>query len=132
MLDSFVAQNSLAALTREEAESEFLNQQSIRFNQEYYASLGEKKAFVMSCGKNIMILKVVGYAEAITDYYKINDLKAHAWIAHQRFPTKGRVWHPAGAHPFGGLNTALVHNGDFANYHSVANIWRSAIFIRSS
>ena len=119
VLDSFVAQNSLAALTREEAESEFLNQQSIRFNQEYYASLGEKKAFVMSCGKNIMILKVVGYAEAITDYYKINDLKAHAWIAHQRFPTKGRVWHPAGAHPFGALNTALVHNGDFANYHSV-------------
>ncbi|MDD5339504.1 MAG: hypothetical protein PHG35_08935, partial [Dehalococcoidales bacterium] len=63
--------------------------------------------------------KVVGYAEAITDYYRINDLKAHVWIAHQRFPTKGRVWHPGGAHPFGALNTALVHNGDFANYHSV-------------
>ena len=73
----------------------------------------------MSYGKNIMILKVVGYAEAITDYYRINDLKAHVWIAHQRFPTKGRVWHPGGAHPFGALNTALVHNGDFANYHSV-------------
>jgi glutamate synthase domain-containing protein 1 len=118
-LDSFVAQNGLSALTRAQAEGEFLTQQSIRLNQEYYASLGEKKAFMMSWGKNIMILKVVGYAEAITDYYKINDLKAHAWIAHQRFPTKGRVWHPGGAHPFGALNTALVHNGDFANYHSV-------------
>jgi glutamate synthase domain-containing protein 1 len=64
-------------------------------------------------------LKVVGYAEAITNYYRINDLKAYVWIAHQRFPTKGRVWHPGGAHPFGALNTALVHNGDFANYHSV-------------
>jgi glutamate synthase domain-containing protein 1/glutamate synthase domain-containing protein 3 len=119
VLDSFIAQNSLSALTREEAEHEFFNQQSVRLNQEYYASLGEKKAFVMSCGKDIMILKVVGYAEAITDYYKINELKAHAFIAHQRFPTKGRVWHPGGAHPFGALNTALVHNGDFANYHSV-------------
>ena len=66
-----------------------------------------------------MILKVVGYAESITDYYKIDDLKAHVWIAHQRFPTKGRVWHPGGAHPFGVMNTALVHNGDFANYSSV-------------
>jgi len=118
-LDSFVAKNKLSSLSRAEAEGEFLTQQSIRFNQEYYASLGEKKAFVMSYGKNIMILKVVGYAEAITDYYRINDLKAHVWIAHQRFPTKGRVWHPGGAHPFGALNTALVHNGDFANYYSV-------------
>ena len=66
-----------------------------------------------------MILKVVGYAEAIVKYYKIEDLSAHVWIAHQRFPTKGRVWHPAGAHPFTGINIALVHNGDFANYHSV-------------
>ncbi len=119
ILDSFVAKNKLSSLSRVEAEGEFINQQSISLNQEYYASLGEKKAFVMSYGKNIMILKVVGYAEAITDYYRINDLKAHAWIAHQRFPTKGRVWHPGGAHPFGALNTALVHNGDFANYHSV-------------
>ncbi|MCX5997425.1 MAG: glutamate synthase [Chloroflexi bacterium] len=73
----------------------------------------------MSEGKNIMILKVVGYAEAIVKYYKIEELCAHVWIAHQRFPTKGRVWHPGGAHPFGGINAALVHNGDFANYHSV-------------
>jgi glutamate synthase domain-containing protein 3 len=73
----------------------------------------------MSEGKNIMILKVVGYAEAIVKYYKIEELCAHVWISHQRFPTKGRVWHPGGAHPFGAINTALVHNGDFANYHSV-------------
>ena len=119
MLDTFVAANALESLPRDEAESEFLNQQSVKLNQEYYASLGDKQAFVMSFGKNIMILKVVGFAEAITDYYKIDDLKAHVWIAHQRFPTKGRVWHPGGAHPFGAMNTALVHNGDFANYSSV-------------
>jgi glutamate synthase domain-containing protein 1/glutamate synthase domain-containing protein 3 len=120
VLDSFKAGNGLGNLSRDEAESEFINQNSFRLNQEFYASLGDQKAFVLSQGKNIMILKVVGYAEAITKYYKIEDLRAHAWIAHQRFPTKGRVWHPAGAHPFGAINTALVHNGDFANYHSVS------------
>ncbi|OPX98664.1 MAG: glucosamine--fructose-6-phosphate aminotransferase [Syntrophorhabdus sp. PtaB.Bin006] len=119
VLDSFISKNELGQMIREEAEGEFLSRQSIKLNQEYYASLGDKKAFVMSYGKNIMILKVVGYAESITDYYKIDDLKAHVWIAHQRFPTKGRVWHPGGAHPFGAMNTALVHNGDFANYSSV-------------
>lgn len=119
VLSEFISKNNFAGLTRDEAEEEFLNQNSIRLNQEYYASLGEQKAFVMSEGKNIMILKVVGYAEAITKYYKIEDFCAHVWIAHQRFPTKGRVWHPGGAHPFGGINAALVHNGDFANYHSV-------------
>jgi glutamate synthase domain-containing protein 1/glutamate synthase domain-containing protein 3 len=119
VLSEFINKNNLSGITRDAAEEEFLNQNSIRLNQEYYASLGEQKAFVMSEGKNIMILKVVGYAEAITKYYKIEEFCAHVWIAHQRFPTKGRVWHPGGAHPFGGINAALVHNGDFANYHSV-------------
>jgi glutamate synthase domain-containing protein 1 len=70
VLDSFITRNGLSLLTRNEAEDEFLSQQSVRLNQEYYASLGDKKAFVMSYGKDIMILKVVGYAEAITEYYK--------------------------------------------------------------
>ena len=67
-----------------------------------------------------MILKIVGYAEEAALYYNLLDFKAHIWIAHQRYPTRGRVWHPGGAHPFAALNTALVHNGDFANYHSVS------------
>lgn len=120
VLDNFIAENDFGKLPRVEAEDEFIGQNSFRLNQEYYASLGEQKAFVLSNGKNIMILKVVGYAEAIVQYYKIEELKAHSWIAHQRFPTKGRVWHPGGAHPFAGVNMALVHNGDFANYHSVS------------
>jgi glutamate synthase domain-containing protein 1/glutamate synthase domain-containing protein 3 len=120
ILDSFIKQNGLEEMIPDEAEAEFVSQNSFKLNQEFYASLGEQQAFVMSQGKDIMILKVVGYAEAITKYYKIEDLKAHIWIAHQRFPTKGRVWHPGGAHPFGAINTALVHNGDFANYHSVS------------
>lgn len=120
ILNTFINENGLAKIDRREAEDEFLNQNSFKLNQTYYASLGEKKAFVLSHGRNIMILKVVGYAEAVTEYYRIEDLRAHVWIAHQRFPTKGRVWHPAGAHPFAGVNMSLVHNGDFANYHSVS------------
>jgi glutamate synthase domain-containing protein 1/glutamate synthase domain-containing protein 3 len=119
VLDAFIAKNHLEQLDRSEAEDEFVSQNSFNLNQKYYASLGEKRAFVLSHGRDIMILKVVGYAEAIVKYYKIEELCAHEWIAHQRFPTKGRVWHPGGAHPFAAIDMALVHNGDFANYHSV-------------
>ncbi|MGA2093085.1 MAG: glutamate synthase, partial [Sedimentisphaerales bacterium] len=119
VLDAFIAKNNLQKLDRGEAEDEFINQNSFSLNQKYYVSLGEKRAFVLSHGRDIMILKVVGFAEAIVKYYKIEDLCAYVWIAHQRFPTKGRVWHPGGAHPFAAIDMALVHNGDFANYHSV-------------
>jgi glutamate synthase domain-containing protein 1/glutamate synthase domain-containing protein 3 len=119
ILDHFILDHKLENIDRREAEDEYVNQNSFKLNQMNYSAVGDKKAFVLSHGRNIMILKVVGFAEAIVDYYKVRDLCAHVWIAHQRFPTKGRVWHPAGAHPFTGINIALVHNGDFANYHSV-------------
>jgi len=109
-----------AGLAERDVEDEFVYQNSIRLNNRYYASLGDKRAFVMSHARNLIILKIVGYAEAAVQYYRIPDTRAHVWIAHQRYPTKGRVWHPGGAHPFIGLNEALVHNGDFANYHSVS------------
>ena len=119
VLNKFISENTLTGIDRREAEEEFLNQNSFKLNHDFYVSGSRQSAFVMSQGRNIMILKVVGYAEAITEYYKINDLKSHIWIAHQRYPTRGRVWHPGGAHPFTAMNMALVHNGDFANYHSV-------------
>jgi glutamate synthase domain-containing protein 1 len=119
VLDDFVQKNGLEAMDRRAVEDEFVSQNSFKLNQKFYASLGRQRAFVLSHGRNIMILKVVGYAEAIVKYYQIEDLCAHVWIAHQRYPTKGRVWHPGGAHPFAAMNMALVHNGDFANYHSV-------------
>lgn len=124
VLDAFITRNNLQGLGRTEAEDEFINQNSFSLNQKYYASLGDKRAFVLSHGRNIMILKVVGFAEAIVKYYRIEDLRAHIWIAHQRFPTRGRVWHPGGAHPFAAIDMALVHNGDFANYHSVTEYLR--------
>lgn len=101
------------------AEDQFVYQNSFALSKKCYANLADKKAFVLSHGKNMMVLKGVGYAEQLLQYYLLEDTEAHVWIGHQRYPTRGRVWHPGGAHPFVGLNEALVHNGDFANYHSV-------------
>jgi glutamate synthase domain-containing protein 1 len=101
-----------------ELEDEFVFRNSIKLNKHYYSS--DRRAFVLSHGKNMIVLKVVGYAEQVIKYYRLEDISAHVWIGHQRYPTRGRVWHPGGAHPFVGLNDALVHNGDLANYHSIA------------
>ena len=123
-LSVFAEASGLSSLDPRTLEDEFVYQNSYRLNLQYYASLGEKRAFVMSHGRNLSVLKIVGYAEQVVAYYKLEDQTAHVWIAHQRYPTKGRVWHPGGAHPFIGLNEALVHNGDFANYHAVSEYLR--------
>ncbi len=120
VLQAFAEKNNLSDLPPRDVEDEFVYRNSARLNEACYSSLGEKKAFVLSHGRNLLVFKIVGYAEQIVQYYQLNDLRGHVWIAHQRYPTKGRVWHPGGAHPFVGLNEALVHNGDFANYHSVS------------
>jgi glutamate synthase domain-containing protein 1/glutamate synthase domain-containing protein 3 len=118
VLGQFMQRNAL--VERQVAEDEFIYQNSYRLNKKFYASLGEKKAFVLSHGKDMMILKIVGYGDQVIQYYKLEDFPAHIWIGHHRYPTKGRVWHPGGAHPFVGLHEALVHNGDFSNYHSIS------------
>jgi glutamate synthase domain-containing protein 1 len=124
VLGRFAARNGLAGLRARQIEDEFVYHNTFRLNQQFYASLGEQRAFVLSHGRDLFVLKIVGYAEQAMAYYCLEDLAAHVWIAHQRYPTKGRVWHPGGAHPFIGLNEALVHNGDFANYHAVATYLR--------
>ena len=118
-LRAFQAKNGLEGMTERQAEDEFVYQNSFKINKTYYDAHSEQQAFVLSHGRNLFVLKIVGYAEQVVQYYQLENFTAHVWIAHQRYPTKGRVWHPAGAHPFIGLNEALVHNGDFANYHSV-------------
>jgi glutamate synthase domain-containing protein 1 len=123
-LARFQGERGLQRLPLDKVEEEFVYQNTFLLNQAYYSSLGDKKAFVLSHGRNMMILKIVGYAEQVAQYYKLEGFKAHVWIAHQRYPTKGRVWHPGGAHPFVGLDEALVHNGDFANYYSVTEYLR--------
>jgi len=124
VLERFAAEKGLLHLPPRALEDEFVYQNSYRLNVRFYASLGEKRAFVLSHGRDLSVLKIVGYAENVVEYYCLQDQQAHVWIAHQRYPTKGRVWHPGGAHPFIGLNEALVHNGDFANYHAVCEYLR--------
>ncbi len=121
VLDRFITENQLQEMDPARAEDEFIFQNSVRLNEKFYASLGQKQAFVLSHGRNVMILKIVGYAELVAKYYLLDNFKAHGWIAHQRYPTKGRVWHPGGAHPFIGMDEALVHNGDFANYSAITD-----------
>jgi len=127
VLEAFAEKNKIAIDREPEkivAEDECVFQNSFRLNARYYETRKDPKAFVPSHGRNLLILKGVGYAEEIARYYRLEETKAHLWIGHQRYPTRGRVWHPGGAHPFVGLHEALVHNGDFANYHSVCEYLR--------
>jgi len=119
-LDEFADLGKLRGIDRAVLEDEFVYQNSFKLNSSYYASLGEKRAFVLSHGKDLLALKLVGYGEDVFHAYGLETLRAHIWIGHHRYPTKGRVWHPGGAHPFVGLHEALVHNGDFANHASVS------------
>jgi glutamate synthase domain-containing protein 3 len=102
-------------------EDEIVYQNTYRLNRTCYAATGDKQAFVLSHGKNLLVLKMVGYGDDVFRYYGLENLRAHAWIGHHRYPTKGKVWHPGGAHPFIGMHEALVHNGDFANYASICS-----------
>ncbi len=124
VLAAFGHDKGLSPLAPRALEEEFIYQNSYRLNVKFYASLGEQRAFVLSHGRNLSVLKIVGYAEQVVEYYQLEEQSAYVWIAHQRYPTKGRVWHPGGAHPFIGLNEALVHNGDFSNYHAVSEYLR--------
>lgn len=118
VLEKFARERGYKEL--EDAEDQFVYENSFILNKKYYADLKDKAAFVLSHGKNAMVIKGVGYAEHFIKYYCLEDFRAPIWIGHQRYPTRGRVWHPGGAHPFVGLHEALVHNGDFANYYSVS------------
>jgi glutamate synthase domain-containing protein 1/glutamate synthase domain-containing protein 3 len=119
--DRFAAEAGLAQAEHEAVEDELVYQNSVRLNQAFYSSEGEKRAFVLSHGKDLLVLKLVAHGDDVIRVYRLEDLAAHVWIGHHRYPTKGRVWHPGGAHPFVGLHEALVHNGDFANYASICS-----------
>jgi len=112
--------NEKATVMSRSLADEIVYQNTYRLNQEFYSATGNNRAFVLSHGKNMLVFKMVGYGDDVIRYYQLEGLHAHVWIGHHRYPTKGRVWHPGGAHPFVGLHEALVHNGDFANYSSIS------------
>ena len=120
-LADFIARTGLEEADETGTLDELVYQNSFALNVEFYAAERGNQAFVLSHAKDLLVLKMVGYAEDVITYYRLEKKTAHVWIGHHRYPTKGRVWHPGGAHPFIGLNEALVHNGDFANYQSICD-----------
>ena len=120
VVNAFRAEFNMGDVSQRKVEDEVVFQNTYKLNTQFYASTGKTRAFVLSHGKNLLVLKMVGYGDDVVKYYQLEDMHAHVWIGHHRYPTKGRVWHPGGAHPFAGLNEALVHNGDFANYASIS------------
>jgi len=120
VIEAFRSEHNMGDAPRRKVEDEIVFQNTYKLNTQFYASTGETRAFVLSHGKNLLVLKMVGYGDDVVKYYQLENIHAHIWIGHHRYPTKGRVWHPGGAHPFAGLNEALVHNGDFANYASIS------------
>ncbi len=117
----FADEFGIGAEQVETIEDELVYQNSVRLNAAFYSSTGEKRAFVLSHGKDLLVLKLVAHGDDVIRVYGLEGMGAHVWIGHHRYPTKGRVWHPGGAHPFVGLHEALVHNGDFANYASICS-----------
>ena len=118
---SFRQQHGITDEDSVAVEDEIVYQNTYRLNLKYYAATGDKQAFVLSHGKNLIVLKIVGYGDDVFRYYGLENLHANVWIGHHRYPTKGKVWHPGGAHPFIGMHEALVHNGDFANYTAICS-----------
>ncbi len=119
VLDEFKRSHNLTEMPEDLVEDEFVYRNTYQLNRKFYSPSRTEQAFVLSHGKNMLIFKLVGRGEQVIRYYKLEDFPGHIWIGHHRYPTKGRVWHPGGAHPFIGMHEALVHNGDFANYASI-------------
>ena len=72
-------------------------------------------AMVFSSGRNMGVFKGVGYPEDIARFFQLDEYRAYMWIAHGRFPTNTTGWW-GGAHPFGLLDWAVVHNGEVSSY----------------
>jgi hypothetical protein len=60
VLAAFGHDSGLHALTPRALEDEFVYQNSYKLNVKFYASLGEKRAFVLSHGRNLSVLKSSG------------------------------------------------------------------------
>ena len=71
-------------------EDEAVYRFAYKLNCAFYSSTGDKRAFALSHGKNLLVLKMVGYGDDVIRYYKLENLMAYVWIGHHRYPTKER------------------------------------------
>jgi len=72
-------------------------------------------SFVFSSGKNMAVLKGVGYPEELAEYFRLEEYQGYLWTAHGRFPTNTVAWW-GGAHPFSILDWTVIHNGEISSY----------------
>ncbi|MBW1787692.1 MAG: hypothetical protein JRK53_13885 [Deltaproteobacteria bacterium] len=72
-------------------------------------------AFCMSSGKDMGVFKGNGWSGDVADFYAIDEIKSHFFLAHSRFPTNTPGWW-GGAHPFNLFGLSIVHNGEITSY----------------
>lgn len=97
-----------------EAEDEYIYRLARRITKENYFDHPEKKAAVLSCGKNSGCWKSDGR------YLPWQLPDAPVNIIHRRLAT-GSVVDQLNSHPFAELHTALTHNGETTNYRTMLN-----------
>ncbi len=98
----------------QEAEDEYIYRLSRKITRENYAEVPEKKAAVMSCGKNSGCWKSDGREIP----WELPEAPVN--VIHRRLAT-GSVVDQMNAHPFAELHTALTHNGETTNYRTMLN-----------
>jgi glutamate synthase domain-containing protein 2/FAD/FMN-containing dehydrogenase/glutamate synthase domain-containing protein 3/ferredoxin len=97
-----------------EAEDEYIYRLSRRITEENYVGHPQKKAAVLSCGKNSGCWKSDGRHIP----WELPDAPVN--IIHRRLAT-GSVVDQMNSHPFSELHTALTHNGETTNYRTMLN-----------
>lgn len=101
--------------TKDNQIQEFEDENDFIVKSVMYINKNIENAFVFSSGKNMGIFKGVGEPDEIAEFYKLYQYKGYIWIGHNRFPTNTVGWW-GGAHPFGILDWAVVHNGEISSY----------------
>jgi glutamate synthase domain-containing protein 1 len=106
----FVSPKDYKIHESKDSEDDFMAAIVMRINTDFFG-----EACVISSGKNMGAFKGVGYPEEIGYFFRLEEYRAHTWIAHGRFPTNTPGWW-GGAHPFTLLDWSIVHNGEVSSY----------------
>jgi glutamate synthase domain-containing protein 2/FAD/FMN-containing dehydrogenase/glutamate synthase domain-containing protein 3/ferredoxin len=98
----------------QEAEDEYVYRLARKITRENYAEVQQKKAAILSCGKNSGCWKSDGRQIP----WELPEAPVN--VIHRRLAT-GSVVDQMNAHPFAELHTALTHNGETTNYRTMVN-----------
>jgi glutamate synthase domain-containing protein 2/FAD/FMN-containing dehydrogenase/glutamate synthase domain-containing protein 3/ferredoxin len=98
----------------QEAEDEYIYRLARKITRENYVEPQQKRAAVLSCGKNSGCWKSDGRQ------IPWGLPEAPVNVIHRRLAT-GSVVDQMNAHPFAELHTALTHNGETTNYRTMLN-----------